>query len=120
MRPGWGIRISVRQVLHLSFHVLAPADIAVSEIKIKANVATELRDSVEALCSGPSYGLFLAKLWPIFRSILEGEPVFLSTMPEQASSRCGLPQSLPDDWDLETPEYRARDPPSTPHELPRD
>lgn len=48
----------------------------VTDSKIRANVATELRDSIEPLCSGASYPIFLAKLWPVFKTILKGEPVF--------------------------------------------
>ena len=46
------------------------------DIKVRANVAVELRDNIEPLCSGASYPLFLAKLWPVFKTILKGDPVF--------------------------------------------
>ena len=54
-----------------------------SDVKVRANVATELRDSIEPLCSGANYPIFLAKLWPVFKSILKGEPVFFSMSYEQ-------------------------------------
>lgn len=52
-------------------------------MKVKANVATELRDSIEPLCSGASYPIFLSKLWPVFKTILKGDPVFFSMSYEQ-------------------------------------
>ena len=55
----------------------------VADVKVRANVATELRDSIEPLCSGANYPIFLAKLWPIFKTILSGEPVFFSMSYEQ-------------------------------------
>lgn len=61
----------------------------VTDVKVRANVATELRDSIEPLCSGASYPIFLAKLWPVFKSILKGEPVFLSMSNEQVRDLAG-------------------------------
>lgn len=52
-------------------------------MKVRANVATELRDSIEPLCSGASYPIFLSKLWPVFKTILKGDPVFFSMSYEQ-------------------------------------
>ncbi|OKL63851.1 hypothetical protein UA08_00547, partial [Talaromyces atroroseus] len=49
------------------------------EIARRANVAVELRDSIESLCSGSSYPIFLTKLWPVFKKVLKGEPVFINT-----------------------------------------
>lgn len=46
------------------------------DVKVRANVAVELRDNIEPLCSSASYPLFLAKLWPVFKTILKGDPVF--------------------------------------------
>lgn len=51
------------------------------ETKVKANIAVELRDSLEQLCS--NYPAFLAKLWPVFKQILTGDPVFTSASWEQ-------------------------------------
>lgn len=56
-----------------------------TEIKVRANVAVELRDSIEPLCSGASYPIFLAKLWPVFKNILKGDPVFTNMSFEQVS-----------------------------------
>jgi hypothetical protein len=53
------------------------------DVKVRANVATELRDSIEPLCSGASYPIFLAKLWPVFKNILKGDPVFFSMSYDQ-------------------------------------
>ncbi|KAK7885224.1 transcription-associated protein 1 [Exophiala xenobiotica] len=48
--------------------------------RTKANVATDLRDSIENLCSpAATYSKFLAKLWPVFKKILEGKPDFSPT-----------------------------------------
>lgn len=49
------------------------------EISRRANVAVELRDTIENLCSGPNYPIFLTKLWPVFKKILKGDPVFTNT-----------------------------------------
>lgn len=56
---------------------------ACADTKIRANVAVELRDSIEPLCSGASYPMFLAKLWPVFKNILKGDPVFTNVSFEQ-------------------------------------
>ena len=47
------------------------------DVKQKASIASELRDSVEILCSPQTtFNKFLSKLWPVFRKILEGKPDF--------------------------------------------
>lgn len=56
--------------------VIANSAFCLLDIKVRANVAVELRDNIEPLCSGASYPLFLAKLWPVFKTILKGDPVF--------------------------------------------
>lgn len=53
------------------------------DVKQKLNHATELRDNIDLLCSGPSYAAFLKKLIPVFTKLLEGPPVFVSTSWEQ-------------------------------------
>ncbi|PGH01393.1 hypothetical protein AJ79_07934 [Helicocarpus griseus UAMH5409] len=74
----------------------------IEKTKFKTNVAIELRDSLEQLCSGPSYSVFLAKLWPVFKKILKGDPVFVSMSYEQKLRNCvleilhRLPLDLPD------------------------
>ncbi|KAE8354212.1 transcription-associated protein [Aspergillus coremiiformis] len=72
------------------------------DIKIRANVAVELRDNIEPLCSGASYPIFLSKLWPVFKGILKGEPVFTNLSFEQKLRNCvletlhRLPMASPD------------------------
>ena len=47
------------------------------DVRTKANVATEVRDSIESLCTpAQNYNKFLTKLWPVFKKILEGKPDF--------------------------------------------
>ncbi|EHY54471.1 transcription-associated protein 1 [Exophiala dermatitidis] len=47
------------------------------DTRTKSNIATELRDSTENLCSvSATYTKFLTKLWPVFKKILEGKPDF--------------------------------------------
>lgn len=58
------------------------AGLTAIDAKTKANIATELRDSIEGLCSGSNYAKFLAKLWPVFKKILQGEPVFNNESPD--------------------------------------
>ncbi|KAL8689809.1 MAG: hypothetical protein Q9218_004603, partial [Villophora microphyllina] len=60
------------------------------DIKQKLNCATELRDNIDLLCNGPSYGAFLTKLIPVFTKLLEGPPVFISTSWEQRLRSCVL------------------------------
>ncbi|KKK18394.1 hypothetical protein P175DRAFT_0247193 [Aspergillus ochraceoroseus IBT 24754] len=72
------------------------------DIKLRANVAVELRDNIEPLCSGASYPIFLSKLWPVFKNILRGEPVFTNLALEQKLRNCiletlhRLPMGSPD------------------------
>ena len=56
------------------------------DVKIKFNVATELRDNTDQFCTGPLYPIFLKKLIPVFKKLLEGPPVFMSTSWEHVSS----------------------------------
>lgn len=67
---------------------LMKLSLACVEIRIKTNVATELRDNIEALCSGSSYPTFLAKMWPVFKNILKGDPVFTNVSYEQVRNCC--------------------------------
>lgn len=67
------------------------------DVKVRANVAVELRDNIEPLCSGASYPLFLAKLWPVFKTILKGDPVFTNLSFDQVRSvirRLWLPREV--------------------------
>ena len=56
------------------------------DVKVKFNVATELRDNTDQLCAGPLYSVFLKKLVPVFKKLLEGPPVFMSTSWEHVCS----------------------------------
>lgn len=56
----------------------------------KANVAVELRDSIENYCSGANYPIFLAKIWPVFKKILTGDPVFTNLSYEQVRTNEAL------------------------------
>ncbi|KAL8736626.1 MAG: hypothetical protein Q9181_002303 [Wetmoreana brouardii] len=60
------------------------------DVKQKLTYATELRDNIDLLCNGPSYGAFLKKLIPVFTTLLEGPPVFVSTSWEQRLRSCVL------------------------------
>lgn len=53
------------------------------DTKVKVTVATEIRDSVESLSTPGTYSKFLTKLWPVFKSTLQGEPVFLALSADQ-------------------------------------
>jgi len=54
------------------------------DTRTKSNVATDIRDSIESLCTPPAtYAKFLARLWPVFKKILEGKPDFSPTSFEQ-------------------------------------
>lgn len=57
------------------------------ELKVKYNLATELRDNIDGFCVGASYAIFLKKLVPVFMKLLEGPPVFTSTSWEQVRAQ---------------------------------
>ncbi|KAL9615129.1 MAG: hypothetical protein Q9167_000447 [Letrouitia subvulpina] len=61
-----------------------------SDLKHKFSLATDVRDNIDLLCNGPSYSLFLTKLVPVFKKLLEGPPVFVSTSWEQRLRNCIL------------------------------
>ncbi|KAI4202027.1 MAG: hypothetical protein LQ346_002049 [Caloplaca aetnensis] len=60
------------------------------DIKQKFTTATELRDNIDVLCSGPSYAAFLKKVIPVLFELLKGPPVFISTSWEQKLRSCVL------------------------------
>ncbi|KAL3706148.1 transcription-associated protein 1 [Talaromyces marneffei ATCC 18224] len=72
------------------------------EVAKRVNVAVELRDTMESFCSGPNYSIFLAKLWPVFKTLLKGDPVFTNTSFEHKLRNClletlhRLPTASPD------------------------
>lgn len=54
------------------------------DAKLKLQIAGELRDSIDMFTHTPAeYTRFLLKLMPVFTTILSGQPVFISTSPEQ-------------------------------------
>ncbi|KAG9376483.1 Transcription-associated protein 1 [Pyrenophora tritici-repentis] len=54
-----------------------------SDLRAKGTQAIEIRDNIESYCQGQQYGAFLNHLVPVFLRILDGNPVFISTSPEQ-------------------------------------
>ncbi|KAJ5494893.1 hypothetical protein N7539_000009 [Penicillium diatomitis] len=64
------------------------------EVRLRAASATEIRDGCETACQGAVYPLFLSKIWPIFKSILNGDPVFSSAFSEQQKLRNGVLETL--------------------------
>ncbi|KAH9209380.1 hypothetical protein DL95DRAFT_526909 [Leptodontidium sp. 2 PMI_412] len=61
-----------------------------TDVKLKVEAAGQLRDSLEHYISGNIYSPFLKKLVPIFITILNGPPVFISTSSEQKLRNCIL------------------------------
>lgn len=60
------------------------------EIRTKLQAATELRDQVDFYCQGQSYPHFLSKTVPVLLKLLDGQPVFISTSPEQVGRKQSL------------------------------
>ncbi|KAI9850594.1 MAG: hypothetical protein M1838_005379 [Thelocarpon superellum] len=60
------------------------------ELKLRVQIATELRDSIEYMTSGQLYVPFLKKMVPVFLKLLDGPAVFLSTSAEQRLRNCVL------------------------------
>lgn len=57
------------------------------DVKLKLQIAGELRDSIDVFTHVPTeYTKFLQKLMPVFFTILNGQPVFISTSPDQVSN----------------------------------
>ncbi|KAH8177248.1 FAT domain-containing protein [Sarocladium implicatum] len=61
-----------------------------TDVKIKVEAASTLRDSLEHYTSGPIYPPFLKRLMPIFVGILRGPCIFQSNSPEQKLRNCVL------------------------------
>jgi transformation/transcription domain-associated protein len=57
-----------------------------TDLRAKGTQAVEIRDQIESYCQGPQYAIFLNHLVPVFLKILDGNPVFISTSPEQVST----------------------------------
>jgi hypothetical protein len=76
---------SRKQIIQQFIKYLRIANRPLIELKTKLNIAIELRDNIETLCSGPNYITALQKLWPVFKQVLQGEPAFGSTSVEHVS-----------------------------------
>ncbi|KAL6706246.1 transcription-associated protein 1 [Coniothyrium glycines] len=61
-----------------------------SDLRAKGAQAIEIRDNIESYCQGQQYSSFLNHLVPVFLKILDGNPVFISTSPEQRIRNCVL------------------------------
>ncbi|CAO2647302.1 Nn.00g082240.m01.CDS01 [Neocucurbitaria sp. VM-36] len=61
-----------------------------SDLRTKGTLAIDIRDSIESYCQGQQYSAFLNHLVPVFLRILDGNPVFISTSPEQRIRNCVL------------------------------
>ncbi|KAH3950531.1 hypothetical protein HBH53_074330 [Parastagonospora nodorum] len=61
-----------------------------SDLRTKGTQAIDIRDNIESYCQGPQYAVFLTHLVPVFLKILDGNPVFISTSPEQRIRNCVL------------------------------
>ena len=55
------------------------------DLRGKQVLTIEIRDNIESHCQGAQYSVFLNNLIPVFLRILDGNPVFISTSPEQVS-----------------------------------
>ncbi|RMZ92452.1 hypothetical protein DV736_g312, partial [Chaetothyriales sp. CBS 134916] len=72
------------------------------DTRAKANIATDLRDQIDNLCTPGLFGHFLKQLWPVFKKILEGKPDFSPNSPEHTLRNQvleilhRLPHALPD------------------------
>ncbi|KAF2177502.1 hypothetical protein K469DRAFT_603242 [Zopfia rhizophila CBS 207.26] len=60
------------------------------DLRAKGSQAIDIRDNIESYCQGPQYNVFLNHLVPVFLKILDGNPVFISTSPEQKIRNCVL------------------------------
>ena len=59
-----------------------------ADLRAKGTQAIDIRDNIENYCQGPQqYATFLNHLVPVFLKILDGNPVFISTSPEQVRLR---------------------------------
>jgi hypothetical protein len=97
-------------------HMLTPSP---TDVKVKVEAATQLRDNLEHYISGPIYPAFLKKLVPIFINCLNGPPVFVSTSAEQVRISLGLYSRILIYGAIETAQLRSRDPPPPTHKPAR-
>lgn len=77
--------LTEKEVIRRLIEYIRIADDPLIEPKTKLNIAIELRDNIETLCSPANYATALQKLWPIFKTVLQGEPAFNSTSIEHVS-----------------------------------
>lgn len=73
-----GHRLNTPSQLRAGMNVLGWVLTVVADLKVKLNIAIEIRDNIDQLCIGSSYYIFLEKLVPVFMKLLEGPPVFMS------------------------------------------
>ena len=64
------------------------------DAKLKLQIATELRDTIDSYQNQQEYPKFLAKMIPVFSQILKQPPVFSSSSPDQVCQFIYLPQEL--------------------------
>ncbi len=78
----------------LGLAVLASIVLISLDAKLKLQIASELRDSIDLYTHATpgEYHKFLQKLMPVFLEILRGPPVFISTLPEQVVATALLRQ----------------------------
>ncbi|KAI5799270.1 hypothetical protein DFH27DRAFT_653555 [Peziza echinospora] len=62
----------------------------VIDAKLKLQIATELRDTIDSYQNQQEYPKFLAKMIPVFSQILKQPPVFSSSSPDQKIRNCIL------------------------------
>lgn len=75
----------------LNFEAMASKlDDPSSDLRAKGAQAIDIRDNIESYCQGQQYAVFLKHLVPVFLKILDGNPVFISTSPEQRIRNCVL------------------------------
>ncbi|KAF2865782.1 hypothetical protein BDV95DRAFT_248299 [Massariosphaeria phaeospora] len=70
--------------------IAAKLDDPNSDLRARGTQAIDIRDNIEGYSQGPQYSAFLNHLVPVFLKILDGNPVFISTSPEQRIRNCVL------------------------------
>ncbi|KAF2816578.1 uncharacterized protein BDZ99DRAFT_543201 [Mytilinidion resinicola] len=61
-----------------------------TDLKVKGNIAVEVRDTIDTNCQGAQYASFLQHFVPVFLKILDGAPAFISNSQEQRLRNCVL------------------------------
>ncbi|KAF2467993.1 uncharacterized protein BDR25DRAFT_266462 [Lindgomyces ingoldianus] len=76
---------------HHNFEAMAAKlDDPNSDLRAKGAQAVDIRDNIENYSQGPQYVSFLQHMVPVFLKILDGNPIFISTSPEQRIRNCIL------------------------------